>query len=190
MKIEQTIVNNLICNDEYARKAIPFIDLDYFTSNTEKQLFKIINAFLETYNKLPTREVLAVSLDKLKGLTEDQYKEIKDRIDGLTEIKPENVDWLLEETEKYCQDRAIYNAIMDSIQIIDNKKKDIGRGAIPELLVKALSVSFDTNIGHDFLESAPETGDLHVFLQGITFLWGKSWLRQPHDHGGLREAAA
>lgn len=154
MKLEQTIINNLICNEEYARKAMPFIEMDYFSSQTEKQLFKIINAFVETYNKLPTKEVLSVAVDKLKGLTEDQYKELNERIGGLVDLKAESVDWLVEETEKYCQDRAVYNAIMDSIQIIDNKKKDIGRGAIPELLSKALSVSFDTNIGHDYFEDA------------------------------------
>lgn len=154
MKIEQTIVNNLICNEEFSRKALPFLELDYFTSNTEKQLFKIVNAFIETYNKLPTKEVMAVAIDKLKGLTEDQYKEVKDRVDGLVDIQPENTEWLLAETEKHCQDRAIYNAIMDSIEIMDNKKKDLGRGAIPELLTKALSVSFDTKLGHDFIEDA------------------------------------
>lgn len=154
MKIEQTIVNNLVCNEEYSRKALPFLELDYFSSTTEKQLFKIVNAFVETYNKLPTQHVMSVAVEKLKGLTEDQYKELKDRIDGLTDLKPDNTSWLLEETEKHCQDRALYNAIMDSIQIIDDKKKDIGRGAIPELLSKALSVSFDTNIGHDYIEDA------------------------------------
>lgn len=154
MKIEQTIINNIICSDEYARKALPFLEVEYFQSNTEKQLFKIINAFVQTYNKLPTKEVLAVSVDKLKGLTEEQYKDIRDRVEGLEDLKPENTEWMLEETEKYCQDRAIYNAIMDSIQIIDDKKKDLGRGAIPELLTKALSVSFDTDIGHDLLENA------------------------------------
>jgi replicative DNA helicase len=161
MKLEETIVNNLICNEEYSRKALPFLQLDYFTSDTEKQLYKIINAFIETYNKLPTKEVLGVSIEKLKGLTEDQYKALTERVGTLENLKSENSDWLLEETEKHCQDRAIYNAIMDSIQIIDNKKKDIGRGAIPELLSKALSVSFDTNIGHDFMENAGERYDYY-----------------------------
>ena len=156
MKLEETIVNNLICNEEYSRKALPFLQLDYFTSDTEKQLYKIINAFVETYNKLPTKEVLGVSIEKLKGLTEDQYKALTDRVETLENLKSENSAWLLEETEKHCQDRAIYNAIMDSIQIIDNKKKDIGRGAIPELLSTALSVSFDTDIGHDFIENAAD----------------------------------
>jgi replicative DNA helicase len=154
VKIEQTIIDNLIYNEEFSRKALPFLEMDYFTSHAEQQIFKIVNAFVGTYNKLPTKEVLAVSLEKLKGLTEDQYKEIKERIDGLEDNKTSNVEWLIEETEKYCQDRAVYNAIMDSIQIIDNKKKDIGRGAIPELLTKALGVSFDTNIGHDYIEDA------------------------------------
>jgi len=153
-KIEQTIINNLICSEEYARKALPFLELNYFTSNSEKQLFKIINAFVETYNKMPTKEVISVSIDKLKGLSEDQYKEVKERVDNLVDLQPENIDWLLQETEKHCQDKAIYNAIVDSIEIIDNEKKDIGRGAIPELLTKALSVSFDTNIGHDYTEDA------------------------------------
>jgi replicative DNA helicase len=156
MKLEETIVNNLICNEEYSRKALPFLQLDYFTSDTEKQLYKIINAFVETYNKLPTKEVLGVSIEKLKGLTEDQYKALSERVETLENLKSEDSSWLIEETEKHCQDRAIYNAIMDSIQIIDNKKKDIGRGAIPELLSTALSVSFDTDIGHDFIENAAD----------------------------------
>jgi len=161
MKIEETIINNLICNEEYSRKALPFIHQDYFSSDTEKNLFKIVNAFIETYNRLPSKEVMTISLEKLKGLTEDQYKEMKGRVEGLDSIKSDNTDWLIEETEKYCQDRAVYNAIMDSIQIIDNKKKDIGRGAIPELLTKALSVSFDTNIGHDFMENAADRYDYY-----------------------------
>jgi archaellum biogenesis ATPase FlaH len=105
---------------------------------------------------LPTKEVLGVSIEKLKGLTEDQYKALSERVETLENLKSEDSSWLIEETEKHCQDRAIYNAIMDSIQIIDNKKKDIGRGAIPELLSTALSVSFDTDIGHDFIENAAD----------------------------------
>jgi len=97
-KIEQTIINNLICSEEYARKALPFLELNYFTSNSEKQLFKIINAFVETYNKMPTKEVISVSIDKLKGLSEDQYKEVKERVDNLVDLQPENIDWLLQET--------------------------------------------------------------------------------------------
>jgi hypothetical protein len=159
--IERTIINNLISNEEFARKALPFIDIDYFSDNTEKQLFKIINAFIETYNKLPNKEVLNISIEKIKGLTEDQYKSLQIRIETIDPTKVDNVDWLIEETEKYCQDRAVYNAIMESIQIIDNKKKDIGRGAIPDLLTRALSVSFDTNIGHDFLSSAEARYDFY-----------------------------
>lgn len=161
MKIEETIINNLVCNEEYSRKALPFLEMDYFTSQTEKQLFKVVNAFVETYNKLPTQQVMSVAVEKLKGLTEEQYKELKDRVNTFVDVKPDDTVWLMEETEKYCQDRAVYNAIMDSIQIIDNKKKDIGRGAIPELLTKALSVSFDTNIGHDFLENAEDRYDFY-----------------------------
>lgn len=161
MKIEQTINNNLIFNEAYARRALPFIELDYFSSDTEKNLFKIIHAFVQTYNKLPTNQVLSVAVDKLKGLTEEQYKNLNERIASLPEVKSEDTEWLIEETEKYCQDRAIYNAIMDSIQIIDNKKKDIGRGAIPELLTKALGVSFDTNIGHDFFDNAESRYDFY-----------------------------
>ncbi|MCA6383873.1 MAG: AAA family ATPase, partial [Cytophagales bacterium] len=106
------------------------------------------------YNRLPSKEVLNISIEKIRGLTEDQYKSLKDRIETIDVSKADNTEWLIQETEKYCQDRAIYNAIMDSIQILDNKKKDIGKGAIPDLLTKALSVSFDTNIGHDFLDNA------------------------------------
>ena len=156
MKLEQTIINNLICNEEYSRKVLPFIHKEYFETDTEKHLFKIVGSFIDTYNKLPSKEVMAIAVEKLNGLTEDQYKGLKDRVDGMESITPDNVEWLLDETEKYCQDRAVYNAIMESIQIITDDGKNVGRGEIPELLTQALAVSFDSNIGHDFIENAEE----------------------------------
>lgn len=155
-KIEESIINNLISNEEYSRKALPFIRREYFEADTEKNLFKIISAFVDTYNKLPSKEVLHIAVEKLNGLTEDQYKALKDRVNNIDPIKVDNIEWLLDETEKYCQDRAVYNAIMESIQIITDDGKNVGRGEIPELLTQALSVSFDTNIGHDFLENAEQ----------------------------------
>jgi replicative DNA helicase len=161
-KLEETIIDNLICNEEYSRAALPFIQKDYFESWTEQQLFKIISAFIETYNRLPTREVMSIAAEKLGGLTENQYKDIKDRVDNINWEKSDNLQYLLDETEKYCQDRAIYNAITESIQIItDEGKSNVGRGQIPNLLTDALSVSFDTHIGHDFIDNAEERYDFY-----------------------------
>lgn len=161
MKIEQTIIDNLICNEDFARKVIPFLEKDYFTSFTEQSLYRIIDTFVQTYNKIPNKNILEIAVDKLNGLTEDQYKDLRGRVDGMSELTLENTEWLLDETEKYCRDRALFNAINESIQILGDKKSDISRGIIPELLSKALSISFDTHIGHDYFDDAEARYDFY-----------------------------
>jgi len=154
MKLEETIINNLICNEDFSRRAIPYLDKEYFTSTTEQILFKLINVFVQRYNKIPTKEVLEISYEKITGLTEVQYNDLKARIDGLQNLTMDDTEWLIDETEKYCQYRALCNAIQGSIEILGEKNAETSRGLIPDLLTKALSVSFDNNIGHDYTEDA------------------------------------
>lgn len=152
MNLNEVIFANLINNDDYARKAIPFLKAEYFQSRTDKILFSVIGDFVEKYNKLPTKQALTIEVEQLGGLMDEEVKTIKQAINSLV-VEDTNEEWLLEQTEKFCQDRAVYNAIMKSIQIFDGKTKE-DKGSIPQLLSEALAVSFDQNIGHDFLVDA------------------------------------
>ena len=159
--IENCILENLILNEEYSRKVVPFIREDFFTDRKERILFQCIREFLNSYNGVPTKEVLKITLDNRKDLNDDEFKECLNTLDTFN-TKEDNEDWLIEQTEKFCKDRAVYNAIMESIQIIDGKSKtDKSENAIPEILSDALSVSFDTSIGHDYLRDTSERYDFY-----------------------------
>ena len=149
-KIEFLILKCLINNEDYSRKVLPFIKSEYFEDNSEKTVFLEIQSFMEQYNKLPTKEVLHIELDKNTNLTDETFKQSREIIQGLDEIKVE-YQWLVDSTEKWCRDRAIYLALMDSIQIADGQDEKKNRDAIPSILSDALAVSFDNNIGHDYL---------------------------------------
>lgn len=151
--IEQTIFANLVFNQEYGRKVIPFLKKEYFQSRVDQSLFNVIAKFVEKCNNFPTKTALYVEADNYPGLSDDEHEKLTKAIDAL-EDKPADVNWLLDETEKFCQDKAIYNAIYQSIGILDNKNISEDKGAIPKILSDALGVSFDTHIGHDFLEDA------------------------------------
>tara|TARA_B100000965_G_scaffold7480_1_gene5795 strand:+ start:2124 stop:3509 length:1386 start_codon:yes stop_codon:yes gene_type:complete len=150
-KLERTILSNLIHNDEYARKVIPFINLDYFDDSSEQIICKVIIDFIAEYNKRITLDILDLEIQDRDDLTESQFKEINDIIPTL-EPKEVNNDWLSDATEKWCRNRAIYLALMESIQIADGKDEKKGRDAIPHILSEALGVSFDRHVGHDYLE--------------------------------------
>jgi replicative DNA helicase len=152
-RLEQTILKNLIYNEEYTRKVLPFIQSNYFSDNTEKILFKEIFEFVNKYKNLPTHEALVINFTESKNLTES---EVQDAVQLLNEIKKSKDDtveikWLTEHTEKFCQDKAIYNAIMESVSILDDKHGKKTKGEIPKLLADALGVSFDSHIGHDYI---------------------------------------
>lgn len=151
--IEQTIFANLVYNQEYGRKVIPFLKKEYFQSRIDQTLFDVIAKFVDKYNNFPTKTALTVEANNYPGLSEDEHDKLTKSIDAL-EDKPADIKWLLDETEKFCQDKAIYNAIYQSIGILDNKNTADDKGAIPKILSDALGVSFDTHIGHDFLEDA------------------------------------
>ena len=146
-RIETTILNNLIFNEDYTRKVIPFLKPEYFTDFTEKTVFKTIAEYVDKYKSVPDVEALNIDIQKAPQ-TEEQYKTIQEY---LTHFVPSKVDeqWLLDETEKFCKDKAIYNAILDGIHIIDGKSKDKTADAIPAILSDALAVSFDSHVGHD-----------------------------------------
>jgi archaellum biogenesis ATPase FlaH len=152
--IESIIFNNLIFNEEYARKVLPFIKDDYFNDVADKTLYNLINNYVDTYNSFPSKEALAIDLSNKDGLNEDVFNRCKIAIQKLEPTTDTKDEWLLDQTEKFCQEKAVYNAIMASIQILDDKSGKTSKGLIPEILSDALGVSFDTNIGHDFLEDA------------------------------------
>jgi archaellum biogenesis ATPase FlaH len=157
MAIETTILSNLVFNEEYSRKVIPFIKEEYFTVQSDKTLYRIIREYVEKYNAFPSKEALAIDLSNKAGISEEVFKQSKELISSLNENDETQLEWLVDQTEKFCQDKAIYNAIMSSIQILDEKKEgNNSKGAIPQILSDALAVSFDTNIGHDFLVDAED----------------------------------
>lgn len=158
--IEQTIFSNLVYNEEYARKVIPFLRKEYFQSRTDQTLFDVIAKFVEKYNNFPTKVALQVELGNVNGLTEDEFDRLSKAVDSLEE-KPAELQWLLDETEKFCQGKAIYNAIYKSISILDDKDGKEDKGTIPKILSDALGVSFDTNVGHDLLEDVDARYDYY-----------------------------
>ena len=155
MNIEATIISNLLHNEEYARKVIVFLKDEYFLDATEKVVFLEIQKFWTKYNNVPSKEALQIAIEEKDDISSTIYEESQALINGIGQTDS-NKEWLLDETEKFCKDKAVYNAIMESIEIIDGKHKKKKDGAIPDLLSDALSVSFDTHIGHDFLEDSDE----------------------------------
>ena len=149
-RIEQTILKNLIQSEQFTRKVIPFLKAEYFTDSSEQVLFNEIKDYFDKYTKAPTSEALLINLENNTKLNDSVLKDTKTIVESFDK-EPSPQDWLVDETEKWCKDRAIYIAVMDSINVID-KKSQRSTGEIPELLKDALSVSFDTHIGHDQLE--------------------------------------
>ena len=149
-RVEVLILRNLIHNEEYARKVIPFIKKEYFEEESQKILYGEISDFISNYNKLPTKEILQIEIENLTDLTQETYKQVSQTIDILDD-QSSNEEWLIDTTEKWCRDRAIYLALMESIQLADGKDSTQNRDAIPDILKNALAVSFDNHVGHDYL---------------------------------------
>ena len=154
-KVEFLILRNLLYNEEYVRKVVPFLKADYFENFNEKVVFEEILNFVQEYNQPATREVLCIETEKRQDINESSFKEISDLISSLEE-SPSEFNWLVDTTEKWCRDRAIYLALMESIQLADGKDDTKGRDAIPTILSDALAVSFDSNVGHDYLTDYEE----------------------------------
>ena len=158
--IERTALTNLICNEDYARKVLPFIKSNYFDEREEQIIFEEISNFVDKYQKIPTQTSLEIEVGERKDLNETEHKKIVDIIKTLNPMEVD-FDWLVDHTEKFCKDKAIYNAIVDGIKIIDGKDSKRKPDAIPEILTDALSVSFDNSVGHDYIEDAESRFDYY-----------------------------
>ena len=157
MSLEKKILKHILNDDGYVRTTLPFIKSEYFTEASEKIVFNHAFDYYTKYNALPTVEALIIEIDAKKNISEDQYKKVLSLITEINseEYSPQDTDWLVDQTEKFCQDKAIYNAIMQSIVILDeHETSKLDKGAIPGILSDALGVSFDNHIGHDFIEDA------------------------------------
>jgi len=149
--IERTALTQLVSNEEYARKVLPFIKGDYFSDRIEKTIFEEITKFVEKYKKIPTQTSLEIEVQSRKDLNETDFKKVISVIKTLKTDENVNFDWLVDITEQFCKDKAVYNAIVEGIQIIDGKDKSRNADAIPNILTEALAVGFDNTVGHDYL---------------------------------------
>ena len=158
MKLEQTILKNLIYNEDFLRKVLPFIKSEYFTDRTDRAIFNEISKFTETYNSPPTIEAIELAIKERRNLTDDEVEKCESCLQEIVKTKQEEskIEWLVDKTEKFCQEKAIYNAVLGSISILDGNDKTQDKGSIPKLLSDALAVSFDSSVGHDYLENSDE----------------------------------
>jgi replicative DNA helicase len=158
--IERTALSNLVSNEEYCRKVLPFIKADYFAVKEERVVFEEITSFVDKYRKMPTKISLEIEIESRQDLTETEHNKIVEIIKTLDSTDVD-MDWLVDTTEKFCKDKAIYNAIVDGISIIDGKDKNRGADAIPSLLTDALAVSFDNAVGHDYFDDSASRFDFY-----------------------------
>ena len=159
--LEQTILSGLLHNEDYMRRVVPFLTDDYFDDFSEKSVYKSIVSYISDYNGVPTKEALRISIEEKSNISDDQYQSISQIITALDYDEKTDIEWLVDKTEKFCQDKAIYNAVRESILVLDGQHKDLDKGSIPELLSNALGVSFDQAIGHDFLEQPEDRFDFY-----------------------------
>ena len=168
--IERTTLSELVSNEQYARKVLPFIKSEYFSDRTERIVFEEIQKFVEKYNALPTKSTLGIEIDTRRDLNETDISRILETVKSLKADKEINYEWLVETTEKWCKDRAVYNAIVEGISIIDGKDKARGADSIPSILTEALAVGFDNHVGHDYLEDHESRFDYyHTVEEKIPF---------------------
>ena len=159
-RIERIILRNLFYNEDFTRKVLPFIKSEFFTNHNESILFGEINEFVLKYKNLPTKETILVELNKRKDLKEEELTEIKSIVNKLDNQEVE-LQWLLDTTEKFCKDRAVHNAVLSGIQILDGKDKKQNPEAIPSILSEALAVSFDNHVGHDYVDDSEARYDFY-----------------------------
>ena len=158
--LDTVILVNLVRNEKYVRKVLPFIKAEYFSDGDHKYAFEQIKSYIETYNNTPTIEAMSVAFDRA---TEEQRSLLKTIFEY--EQETQELQWLVDETEKFCKDKAVFNAVLEGIQIIDGKSRDKTPDALPEMLTEALQVGFDTNVGHDFIEDADKRFDFYNRLE-------------------------
>lgn len=154
MSLEKAIFNNLLNNEQYGRKVIPFLKSEYFHNPVDRVVFELVDEYVNKYNAFPTKEAILIDLDRRDNISDEQFQNCKQTIDEIPNQSDNltNTDWLIDQTEQFCQQKAIFNAISQSIKIMDDKTGNLSVGSIPQLLSDALAVSFDSSIGHDFLD--------------------------------------
>ena len=160
INIEQTILRNLLVNEPFMRKVLPFVKPEYF-EGVYRQLYKEVGKYVAKYNRLPSAETFKIEIDQSDTFSDEQYRHAVEIMPEIFKAEQTDNEWLIDTTEKWCQDRAIHNAIMDSIHIIDGKHETLTKNAIPDVLTKALSISFDPNIGHDYIEDFSKRFDFY-----------------------------
>lgn len=156
--MEKTILSHLIYNEKYGRKVLPFIKPEYFQSDTDKTVFDLIHSYATKYNQFPTKEALYIDLENKTSLNEQTFKDVRQMVSELSIDETTNLDWLVDKTEEFCQEKALFNALRESIKVMDKNSK-VPKGSIPKLLQDALQVSFDSHVGHDFVEDASDRFD-------------------------------
>ena len=154
-EVEQLVIKNLLLDEEYVRKALPFIKSEYFSELTGRKLFTVVTKYFTDYSAIPTKEALKIEVSQVDDISDDQHKDIVKAIDNIDAEKSE-FDWILDTTEKWCKERALYLALMESIKIAEGNDEKRAAGAIPTILSEALAVTFDNHIGHDYLEDYEE----------------------------------
>lgn len=159
--LEQTILSNLIYNDEYCRKVVPYLKEEYFDDVAAKKIFSTFSDYVAEYKEPPSIEALKVMLDDRKDLNEDLFKSVVQTVDNLKQDKSTNQEWLLNETEKFCKDKDLFNTIRKAITIVDGSDKEADTGSLPKLFMDSLSISFDTHIGHDYMEDFESRFDFY-----------------------------
>ena len=160
MNLEVTILSNLLYNEKYTRKVLPFLKVDYFTDRSHKIIFLEIHEYVSQYDALPSLNAIGIECQERVDLSEDQFKEIVEVLNVLSN-DPSDYDWLVDTTEKWCQERAIYLSLMESVKIADGQDSKKDKGAIPSILSEALGVSFDQHVGHDYMSDAEERYDYY-----------------------------
>ena len=161
-KIETLILSHLVHNEEYVRRVLPYLKPIYFEDHTERLVYQEIESYIKKHNGVPSKQTLLIELDQKEGLSENDFELTTNYVNNINQ--PDDLEvssWLVEQSEKFCQDRAIYLAVVDSINILEGKNKDLTKGALPELLSTALAVSFDPNVGHDYIEDVEDRYDFY-----------------------------
>lgn len=170
MSIEKLILENLLSNEPYVRRVLPFIKEEYFQERTDKAIFRAIQSFFTDYNALPTVDAVKLGVDGRSDIMQNEFDIIHKKIDELDTTTKQDENWLVDQTEAFCKDKAIFNAILESVHIIEGKSKDKSVNALPSILSDALAVSFDNNIGHDYLKDAEKRYEFyHTVEQRIPF---------------------
>lgn len=184
--IEQQILNGIVFDEEYARNVMPFLKPDYFREDSQNVVFGLIQSYIDKYNKSPTPMALAIELTNSNSLSQNQFDAAKEVLKSMRREEVDR-DWLTDQTEQFCQDKAIVNAVMESIKIIEDKNGSVSRGSIPKLLADAIGVTFDNRVGHDYFEDAAERWDFyHRTEERVSF--DIDWLNKVTKGGVTRKS--